>query len=153
MVMLYSSDQLYMPGQKHTRPDTKSLECTHKSLSNYKSVNLHNVEEMRDINSWSPGSCRQVRKAKKGVDVRGKKGGKRGRCLKESCESTSRYVFLMHLGVEKTIIWFLFLQTCTNSCPIQVSCWFTCSTCLLFIFPALNTLSCCLATTAHNQPA
>lgn len=45
---------------------SKSLECAHKSQSNYKSVNLHNVEEMPDVNSWRPESCCYVRKLKKG---------------------------------------------------------------------------------------
>lgn len=62
-------------------PISKSLECAHKSLSNYKSVNLHNVEEMSDVNSWRPESCCYIRKVRREGKVRGKRGWNSGKHL------------------------------------------------------------------------
>lgn len=62
----------------HRCPDAQihnRSECAPKSLSNYRSVNLHNVEETRDVNSWKTWSCCQVRKAEMGAEVRGKERG------------------------------------------------------------------------------
>lgn len=75
-MILYASDYFIYP-DINIDTQTQNYWSVLKSLSNYKSVNLHNVEEMRDVNSWRLGSCCQVRKAKVGAEVIEKKGGKR----------------------------------------------------------------------------
>lgn len=73
-----------MLGHGHRCPDTKSLECAPKSLSNYESVNLHNVEETPDANSWRPGAAAKLEKRKCEQRLEEKKEGERWR--KETCE-------------------------------------------------------------------
>lgn len=91
---------------------SKSLECAHKSQCNYISVNLHKVEEMRDINSWRPqGAAAECEKQSRFDERKGKKRRK-----KPSHQLvTSKCGFPIIFGVGNSILWlFLFSHTGSN---------------------------------------